>query len=376
LLLGAQHSRVERPFLDRRAEVSALDARWQPNPEWLVRPLWMRSRSNTAGSRQQGDAAGVVADWDMPGPWRQQYFLLYSDDRFELNDLGFQERNDFRQIEWETGYRQDELAPTSAFASHNWELEYFWRENGAGERLQQNWSVYRNSQLRSGGNFFLLLRWRDAARDDRISRGNGSVPRQAGPQLFIESDRPRRGSGRFGWYWNFELAPGLADGRDWYAGIQPRWHINDRLDVDLGLYALRQSDWLLWQEGREFGSFRSRRLELYSNLNWFIDARQELRIKLQVIAIDARARSARRLDERGELIESDAPLQDFQLRNLGFQIRYRYHLGNLSDLYAVYSRGGFAIDDEQDGLTDTLQQSFSLRDSDQFLLKLAYRFDL
>lgn len=376
LLLGAQHSQVDRPFLDRHAEVSALDARWQPSAEWLVRPLWMRSRSDTAGVRQQGDAAGVVADWDMPGPWRQQYFALYSDADFELNDLGFQERNDFRLIEWETGYRQDEPAASSIFASHDWELEYLWRENGAGELLQRNWSLYRNSQLRGAGNVFLLLRWRDAARDDRLSRGNGSVPRQGGSQLFIESSRPRRGEGRFGWYWNFEVAPGLYDGRNWYGGIQPRWHVNDRLDVDLGLYAFLQSDWLLWQEGRQFGSFDSRQVELYSNLNWFIDQRQELRIKLQAIAIDARALVALRLDDRGQLVESGAPLQDFQLRNLGFQIRYRYNLGNLSDIYAVYSRGGFAIDDEQDGLRDTLQQTFSLRDSDQFLLKLAYRFDL
>lgn len=375
LLVGGQYSRVDRPFLDRRAEVAALDARWQPTTQWLVRPLWMHSRSETAGREQSGDAAGVVADWDMQGPWRQQYFLLYANDRFELNDLGFQERNDFRQIEWESGYRQDALPESSPFSSHDWELEYVWRTNGADELLQRSYTVYRNSQLRSGGNFFFLLRWRDDAVDDRLSRGNGSVPREGGWQLFVESSRPRRGDGRLSWYWNFEAFPDFFGGRSWYGGIQPRWHLNNHFDVDLGLYAWRQADWFLWQQGREFGSFNTRRREIYSNLNWFIDDHQELRIKLQAIAIDARASQARRLDPAGRLVDSDAPLDDFQLRNLGFQVRYRYKLGTLSDIYAVYSRGGFGIDEGFDGLGDTLRETFSLRDSDQFLVKLAYRFD-
>ncbi|MCB1642209.1 MAG: hypothetical protein KDI37_10790 [Xanthomonadales bacterium] len=375
LTLGAQHSRVERPFLDREAEVTALDARWKPSDQWLVRPLWMHSRSDTAGISQSGNAAGVVADWDVPGPWRQQYFLIYSDARFELNDLGFQDRNDYRYLEWETGYRQDALPPESRFASHSWEGDYIWRENTAGELLQRQVTLQRYSELRSGSNMYFFARWRDAVVDDRLSRGNGSVPRQSGPQFFIEANRPRRGDGHWSFYWNFEISPNHVDGLSYYGGIRPRWHASDRFDVDLGLFAWRQSDWLLWQEGREFGSFSSRRVELFSNLNWFIDDRQELRVKLQAIAIDAEAIAARRLDERGRLVASSAALEDFQLRNLGFQIRYRYKLGTLSDIYAVYSRGGFSATDEFDGLGQTLEQTFSLRDSDQFLVKLAYRFD-
>ena len=70
-----------------------------------------------------------------------------------------------------------------------------------------------------------------------------------------------------------------------------------------------------------------------------------------------------------------------QQRNLGFQIRYRYKLAELSDIYAVYSRGGYAeaVDESgmnHPGLNDTLVDAFSLRDADQVMVKLAYRFDL
>lgn len=381
LTLGLTRSRVQRPFLDRVADVSAVDARWQPANQWLLRPLLMRSSSDSAGLRREGNAAGVVIDWDLPGPWRQQYFALYADRDFELNDLGFQDRNDFRYFEWETGYRQDHLPDTSAFASHSWELDLIQRENTAGQLLRRSVGVQRYSEFRTGGNLFASLGWRDAVVDDRLSRGNGAVPLEAGPTFFIERSRPRRGDGRLGWYANFEIFPEPVDGYSLYAGFQPRWHVSDRLDVDLGIYGQNRPDWLLWQRGREFGSFKARRIELYSNLNWFIGERQELRVKLQAIAIDAQARKALRLDGAGRLVASTEEVSDFQLRNLGFQIRYRYKLAMLSDFYAVYSRGGFAIDEPTDsgaarGLSGVLDDVFALRDDDQFLLKVAYRFAL
>lgn len=73
-------------------------------------------------------------------------------------------------------------------------------------------------------------------------------------------------------------------------------------------------------------------------------------------------------------------LGNFRLRNLGFQVRWRYKLGVLSDVYAVYSRGDYALDElapgQQDGVGHALNDVFSLRDDDQLLLKVAYRFAL
>ena len=52
----------------------------------------------------------------------------------------------------------------------------------------------------------------------------------------------------------------------------------------------------------------------------------------------------------------------------------------LSDVYAVYSRGGYAVDELAAGQTrnigHVLDDAFALRDDDQLLLKVAYRFAL
>jgi hypothetical protein len=376
LTTGATVSHVERPFLDREATVTALDANWKPNALWTVRPLAVRSDVEQAGVRRDGYAAGAIADWDMAGPWRQQYFVLYADDTFQLNDLGQQNRNDFLTLEWESGWRRDDLPADGKYASHDWEFELVHSENGDGLRLADQATVYRNTQRRDGGSQYAQLRWRAPAFDDRISRGNGPVRVQGAPQLFLERERPRQGDGLFGWYANLEIFPNVVGGHSIYGGVQPRFHFGPRFDVDLGLYLWRQTDWLLWQGGTEFGSFRTQRAEVFSNLNWFPAENHELRLKLQAIAIDATAKQARRLVPGGQLVDSTATIEDFQLRNLGFQVRYRYQLDPRSDVYVVYGRGGYVIDDEQRGLNDTLTDVFSLKDDHQLLVKWSYRFEL
>jgi hypothetical protein len=373
--LGITHTRAERPWLGRSAHVTAFDATWRPAAQWLLRPLFLHSDIRQGHSTRRGHGAAVVADWELAGPWRQRYFALWADSDLQINDLGFQQRNDFRHLEWETGYRQDHLPEASPFASHSWDLKLLDRRSSAGLPLMQTATLGRSSRRRDGGSQFGLLRWRLPAHDDLISRGNGPVRIQGGPGIYIERGRPRQGSERFGWYWMLDAFPNALAGHTLIAGVRPRFHFGEQLDIDLGLHRWHRSDWLLWQQGSEFGSFRARHLQLSSNLNWFIDERQELRVKLQSIAIDARALQARQLQADGRMRDSHAPLDSFRVRNLGFQIRYHYKLGNLSDVYAVYSRGGFALDEESTGLGSTFGDTFALRDDDQFLLKLAYRFD-
>jgi hypothetical protein len=68
-------------------------------------------------------------------------------------------------------------------------------------------------------------------------------------------------------------------------------------------------------------------------------------------------------------------VDDFSLSTLGFQIRYRRELAPLSDLYVVYGRGGFLFHEFSEETGNLLQDAFSLRDSDQILVKVSYRFE-
>ena len=111
-------------------------------------------------------------------------------------------------------------------------------------------------------------------------------------------------------------------------------------------------------------------------MQWRIGTRQELRIKLETIALDARMRQAWQVGANGDPVAIAAPadVTDFSLANLGLQVRWRYELAPLSDLYIVYGRGGALFNEEGRPLAQLLGDATDLRDSDQLLVKLSYRF--
>ena len=86
--------------------------------------------------------------------------------------------------------------------------------------------------------------------------------------------------------------------------------------------------------------------------------------------------TAWRIGADGRGVRSNDPVQPFSLRNMGFQVRYRYELAPLSNLYVVYGRGGFGYDTYAAGAFEQFNDAFSLRNDEQLVVKLAYRFEL
>ena len=93
------------------------------------------------------------------------------------------------------------------------------------------------------------------------------------------------------------------------------------------------------------GSFRADTARLAMNLQWQLGHRQELRVKLETIALDARLRQAWQVGPGGRPVPTGEAIPDFSLANLGFQVRYRYELAPLSYLYIAYVRGGSMFDE-------------------------------
>ncbi len=149
----------------------------------------------------------------------------------------------------------------------------------------------------------------------------------------------------------------------------------DAFNVYVGVFASRTPDWLVWQHDNLIGSFDGRELDLNAGFNWMIGNRQELRLKLQAIGVEARLRQGYRVAADGDAVASDEPIDDFSVSNLGFQIRYRYEIAPLSYLYVVYGRGGYEQEPLFEDSGRLLRNSFNLRNEEQLLIKVSYRFE-
>ena len=98
-------------------------------------------------------------------------------------------------------------------------------------------------------------------------------------------------------------------------------------------------------------------------------------MKLQAIGLDAPLRQGYRVDASGNPMPTDEPIDDFSVRNLGFQIRYRYELAPLSYLYVVYGVAATSRNRVLRGARELLRDSFELRDDEQLVVKFSYRFE-
>jgi hypothetical protein len=330
-----------------------------------------------SGEDVRDTGATLWADYEMEHGWRQQWIAMHFGDSLELNDMGYLARNNLNYGHWQVSRRFTALPESSRYASKDWRVRASSTFNDQGERLNHQFRASREGQLRDGSSEYAQVNINSAGSEDRLTRGNGVLRLPSNFSAYFEYGRPRKGR----WAYDVEaevFSHGLAgNARLGYAlEVEPTWFASDALRVHVGGAAIHRPDWLLWQGGNLVGGFDARELSLDAGLDWSIGTRQELRVKLQALAIDARLRQAWRVEASGRAVPVADPVDDLDVRNLGFQVRYRYELAPLSYLYVVYARGGYREDDSGQTPLEGLRDSFGLRDDEQLMVKLSYRFEL
>ena len=375
--LGVMATRVERPWLDREALVAGVDHNWRPTPRWNLRSRLFGSRISQPGNDSEDIGATLWADYEMDHGWRQQWIAMHFGDQLEINDMGYLARNNLNYLHWQVQRRFPDQPAASRYASKDWRWRASSTYNNRGQRLNHQFRMSRDAQLRNGAYEYAQINVNSAGVDDRLTRGHGAVRLPSNFNAYFEYSVPRKGD------WAFdteaELSSGGLAGNDrvgYAAWVQPTYFVNDALSIYAGLATRSRPDWLLWQRDNLIGSFRGREVTLEAGADWHIDPRQELRVKLQALTVDARLRQAWRVDGSGQAVATAEPVDDVAVRTLGFQVRYRYELAPLSYLYIVYARGGYHEDTRVDGPLDGLEDAFRLRDDEQLLVKLSYRFEL
>jgi hypothetical protein len=375
--LGALLTHVDRPWLDRQANVLGIDHHWQPTPQLTVATNLVGSAIEQSGSRSQDNGATLLVDYEMGNGWRQQWLGMHFGDQLEINDFGYLARNNFNYGHWELRKRNAALPADSIFSSHDWHFRIDALDNDHGLRLRRQLRINRSSNLRNGATEFAQININSAAWDDLLTRGHGALFLPPSLDAYFEHISPRHGDWAF--KANAEIySGGLAGNRQfgWNIRLQPTYFVSDAFSVYAGPYYEHTPDWLVWQHDDLIGRFDQHTLQLDAGFDWSIDEHQELRLKLQAIGLDANLRHGYRVGVDGNALASDEPIDDFTVRNLGVQLRYRYELAPLSYLYVVYGRGGYALEDRIRDADEVFGDSFRLRDDEQLLVKLSYRFDL
>lgn len=378
--LGMLLTRVDRPFLDRQATVLGIDQHWHPTADLTIATNLVGSDIDQSGHASKGFGGTFIADHVMGNGWRQQWLGMYFDDRLQVNDFGYLERNDLGYAHWEVRKRITDLPADSRYRDHDWRVRIDALDNTHGLNLRRQLRIERKSNLRNGTEEDIELNVNSALWDDLLTRGHGAL--LLPPSLSLRAERHVPRHGNWAHEWELDVETGGLDGNrrlGYELEVVPTYFISDALSLSLGADCVSTPGWLVWQHDNVIGRFDARSLELESGLDWYISDRSELRLKLQAIGLDAKLRGAYRVAANGRAVPSGDAIDSFGVRTLGFQVRYRHELAPLSYLYVVYGRGGYEqapFLDDVPGAPQILRDSLSLRDTEQWLVKLNYRFDL
>ncbi|MDE1155304.1 MAG: DUF5916 domain-containing protein [Acidobacteriaceae bacterium] len=372
---GMLATRVNHPYLDRDANVLGFDHRWQPNATFTITSNIVGSKIDQPTANSSGMGATSIAYWEMSDVWSQQWLGMYFGRRLDIDDFGYLPRNDMTYLHWEVRRRETGLPDDSAYSSHLWRYRISMLDNTRGLAVHRRFRVIRDSQRRDGGEEFWRLDAFTAAYDDLLTRGGHALHTPPTAKLTYERTHPRVGR----WSWEAE---GFIGGNQltgyhrlgYYFKFTPTYFVTDAFSIFAGASYEWDPNWLIWQHDNLVGRYDGRTVGIDSGMNWNLGNKQELRMKLQTLAVGARLRSALEVTPTGGAVASSEQVDGLGVANLGFQIRYRYEIAPLSNLYIVYNRGGYA-DDTEDDVGSQFRHGFSLKDVQEGLVKVAYRLE-
>ena len=302
--------------------------------------------------------------------------LDYLDDKLDISDLGFIRRNDLRGIRY-TRFANKSSGLPDFLRSRSVGLFVAAQENSSGELIRaylgMGITFYFNRQ--SMLNF--QYSWRPSLVDDLGSDGNGSYETE--PSNFIVLTYGTDTAKAF----SFSVQGGVQDDElgdpAYIADVGFTYSPITRLRFDYDFRYRDSHGWVISTGDGDFNRFFSEQVTQLLSLDFFVSARQQLRATMQWTGINATERDLWHVpDELGPLVvrsaDADADVSDFTISRLTAQLRYRWEIAPLSDLFVVYTRGSNVPSLGYAEFNKLFREA--LRDPivDVFVVKLRYRF--
>lgn len=370
--LGYIGTLVAHPESD--AAVHAVDFRYlTPGGIWSFDGQLISSDVDDKG---QGFGAFTDIVYSPRQGFKHTLNLTYMDDTIDVNDFGYQDRNNA----WEAWYRF-EWIKTGLTRVRDIRVSPFLRyeENLDGDRTNNAIPVVSTAvTLNNLDRVNLSFQHFPKRYDDRNSFGNGTFATRERTNYSISyttnTARQLSLNGQVGR--STEFAGGYSGSYQLGATWRPAANINVTGDVQ---YQDRDG-WLLHQGGQDFTAFKTNQWETNFRLEYFLTAKQQLSAGLQWVGIKAAG-------DRYFNLPADAPTRnrdlveveqhartpgDFSISQMNFQLRYRLELAPLSDLFIVYNRNG----NKRDNLinfNEQFENAWNDPLASQLVIKLRYR---
>jgi hypothetical protein len=178
--------------------------------------------------------------------------------------------------------------------------------------------------------------------------------------------------------WSFGVGGIQEDLGDWTGqysiGVTAR-PINS-LMIKADIKYKRRDGWLVYQGGNNFGAYNGIGWQPTIEMNWFMMPRHQLRFSMQWAGVRAAEQEFYEISASSKLIPAlrTRPDYDFTVSLLTAQLRYRWEIAPLTDLYVVYNLGNRLPELHKDNFSSLFEDTFDDPLVESFIVKLRYRF--
>ncbi|MDP3518215.1 MAG: DUF5916 domain-containing protein [Pseudohongiella sp.] len=370
--IGVMSTLADHP--DSRAQTNGVDLHFVSPRSRLIGDVQL---INSDVNGVQGNGVYLDVNYVPQQGTLHRFSFDYLDNKLDVSDLGFLRRNDISTLR-HTFNHQSSASERFRFVNHNITTSY---ERNTSGRMVGASLYYRNTlTLQSRNQVNTTLIFRPERWDDRTSKGHGNYRFAQGGQVDVAygTDTSKELSTSVGFSASTEARGDIT----YQSKLGLTYKPNDRLSVDVDLTYRQTNDWLIHLSGATLGSYDAKQWQPEVDVSLFLTARQQLQFSLQWVGIKGSTSALWRAPQGyGDLQQIAMPANsllpyDLRISRATAQIRYRWELAPLSDLFIVYTRGGNVPRGQADDFGELFTDALTDPIIDRLVIKLRYRFGL
>ena len=298
------------------------------------------------------------------------------DEKLDISDLGFLRRNDTYGFQYQfMSFRSKGLPKRlrnqriGLFVSGNQNQDGLLTRSFAG--IFGSFLFNNNSELSTELNLM------PDYYDDRNSRGNGAYRNDGGHYVRLAYGTST--AKKFATSIQLMNSSGYMYDTVYHADLGFTYRPVDRFALDFDVTFTKQTNWLVHMGDRNITGFNAFNIMPSVSMDYFISSKQQLSLKLQWVGINADESEYWTVpDVAGRLLprtKTDLdPKDDFTVSQMTVQLRYRWEIAPLSDLFIVYTRGANLPNRSGQDFDYLFRDALNEPIIDVLTMKLRYRF--
>ncbi len=363
---------TDRPDINRNSLVQAIDYGYFFTEKLSLNGQVINSQIEQDSGDYSDTGAWFTLEQQFNNDWRHSFTTTHYGSQFDVNDLGFLPRNDLNSLAYENRLTNHDFSSSSFIKEHTMTAQINHEENTDGVNLLSTATFTDDWTFKDTSWTQWRMIYESKGHDDLLTRGNNTVNLQRGLKLdllyFGQS------TGDFRYHIHGTAFDRTIEGEGYEIHAHPSYNITDNYSVTLGLWYKKSDDWMIWQEQNKLASYQQQQFTTSADFTATINDKQEFSVKFQWVALKAKGLTHYQVDGSGNLMAQTGTVDDFSLSDTAIQLRYRYEIAPLSNVYLVYSRGGTTRLDEDKAFSKLFSPGWDKRDGENLSLKIRYRF--